>query len=164
MSETAPSLDRAHQAAAMRLEFRRRHFSEREHLLLSWILDFSLVCGRDDMTAPTLESLGQLCHLSRGNVHGVIHSLELMHVLQVESKGDVRRYRINSDLDGWHCRPRLSREELRFALATLREANGYDTDFFERHRETPENFPALSLDRIFAAPVPESKTVPPHEP
>ena len=74
-------------------------------------------------------------------MHGVIHGLELMNVLQVEVKADVRRYRINSDLDGWHCRPRLSREELRFALATLREANGYDTDFFARRQETPANFP-----------------------
>ena len=147
------------QAVALRVEFRRRHFSEREHLLLGWILDFSLMCGREDMTAPTLESLGQLAHLSRGNVHGVIKSLELMRVLSVTREGEVTRYRLNPDTEQWSCRPRLSREELRFALANLREANGFKTDFF-RKQEAAASFPPLSLDLVFAPAVPASGTVP----
>jgi hypothetical protein len=122
------SLDYAQQAVAMRLEFRRRHFSEREHLLMSWVLDFSLVCGREDMTA-------------------------------VDKTGPSPRYRLNPRITEWQVTPRMSREELRFALASLREANGFDTDFFtQRTGGTGPNFP-VNLDAIFSAAVPESGTV-----
>jgi hypothetical protein len=153
------SLDYAQQAVAMRLEFRRRHFSEREHLLMSWVLDFSLVCGREDMTAPTLEALGALVKMSRGNVHAILHTMQNANVLAVDKTGPSPRYRLNPRITEWQVTPRMSREELRFALASLREANGFDTDFFtQRTGGTGPNFP-VNLDAIFSAAVPESGTV-----
>lgn len=144
----------------MRLEFRRRHFNERHHLLLSWILDFSLVCGREDMTAPTLESLGALVKMTRGNVHTTIHEMVNANVLTVDKTGTSPRYRLNPRITEWQVTPRMSREELRFALATLREANGFDTAFFNRRTgAVPANPPQLSLDLIFAPMVPECGTV-----
>ena len=162
MSATPDNLTAARmaQAVALRVEFRRRHFNEREHLLLGWILDFSLMCGREDMTAPTLESLGQLAHMSKGNVCTCVKALELMRVLTVTREGDVSRYRLNPDTEQWSCRPRLSRDELRFALANLREANGFKTDFFVKQTEAAASFQPLSLDVVFPKSVPTSGTVP----
>ena len=147
---------------ALRWEFRRHHFSERERLVLDWMLDCSLVCGRGQMVAPTLDAIGQLAHISRGNTHTILEDLKAMRVITCDESSGVKRYAINSHSCEWKCRERLSKPALKIALAEIRAANGLDTEFFTR-ANTPSLPPPSAkpppLDAFFcAAEVSESGT------
>jgi hypothetical protein len=148
-------------SVALRWEFRRHHFSERERLILDWMLDCSLVCGHDEMLAPTLDSIGELAHISRGNVHTILEDLKGMHVITTTESGGITRYRITADRTQWKCRERLAQPALKIALANIRASNGLDTDFFTRAQVGgPRNFQPAPLDYFFAPAVSDSGTVP----
>ena len=156
-------MDLAQTAIGLRWEFRRHHLTERERLLADWILDFSIVCGREEMGASTLDTLGDLCRMSRGNVHTTIESLRDMGVLTTRhGETGVVYYRINPDSSSWKARERLKLPALKCAMAELRGANGLDTDFFTRSQRGSGPAPEVPpLESFFVSRmVSESGTVP----
>jgi hypothetical protein len=156
---TTPPLDYGRMSLSLRWEFRRHHFSERERLVLDWMLDFSLVCGHDEMLAPTLDSIGELAHISRGNVHTILEDLKGMGVITSAESSGLTRYRINPDSRGWKCRERLKLPALKVALANIRASNGLDTSFFTRANTPPPSEPPPLESFFQALPVPNSETV-----
>jgi hypothetical protein len=156
---SASVIDYGRLSLSLRWEFRRHHFSERERLVLDWMLDCSLVCGHDEMLAQTLDSIGELAHISRGNVHTILEDLKGMGVIASAEADGVTRYRINTRSHEWKCRERLKMASLKVAMANIRATNGLDTNFFVRANTPTNGQPPPPIESYFTPAVSEPETV-----
>jgi hypothetical protein len=120
----------------VKIEADRRHFSERERLVLGWLLTIYARLGISDVLIARLEDLGNLVGLSRSNVHPIVERLQLYGVLRVSEVVGGKRYQVEMDTRQWQVTPRVSREDLESALSTITELNGFETTFFRRCRTT----------------------------